>query len=122
MWDRKVEGGFPELKVLVEGFLPCSFRMSPAHDHLWTETTNKGQDSARKVSGSLGCWRALVDKHGMYLTVVAWAANELFVLHVARRSRCFSSCQRRHRLTVRDHHTVRSPSKQPSVRLVNAAL
>lgn len=34
VWDRKVEGGFPELKVLVEGFLPRSSEISPTHDRV----------------------------------------------------------------------------------------
>ena len=62
------------------------FEISPAHDRTRTETTNKGQDSAWKVPGPLGCWNALlIDRHGVYIIVVQGGApaNELFVLHVA---------------------------------------
>ena len=66
VWDRKVEGGFPELKVLVETFLH-SFEISPAHNCIRTETANKRPDSARKVTGSFGYRGALVDRHGVYI-------------------------------------------------------
>lgn len=70
VWDRKVEGGFPELKVLVEGSFLCSSEISPAYNRVWTETANKGPNSAWKVSGSLGCWSTLVHKYGVYITAV----------------------------------------------------
>ena len=76
--------------------------MGPAHDQVWTETTNKRQDFAGEISGSLGCRGALVDRHGVYI-IVMHGCNELFVLHVVGDRGCFSSCQRRHKLTVRDH-------------------
>ena len=120
-WDRKVEGGFPELKVLVEGFLSRSFETSPAHYRVWTETTNKRQDSAREISGSFRCWSAVVDKHSVYIIVVCGLQMSCLSASRGRRSRCFSSCQRRHRLTVRGHQ-VHSPSTQPGLRLVNSAL
>ena len=102
MWDRKVEGGFPELKILVGGFLRPSFEISPAHDRVRTETTNKGQHCTRKDSGSLGCWRTFVDKHGVYNIVVAWLEARCCSSR-GLKSRCFLSSQRRHRLTVRGH-------------------
>ena len=71
MWDRKVEGGFPELKFLVENSLLYSLESNPAHDRVWTETTNQGQGSARKGLGSLGCRAStLVDRHGVYVIVI----------------------------------------------------
>ena len=117
-WDRKVEGGFPELKVLVEAVPPCSLEISRAHDRVWTETTNQGQDSTRKVPGSLGRWITLVDR--LYVIVgeggQGWTTEMSCLSSTCRGiTLLFESCQRRHWLTVRD--TTHSPSTQPSRKL-----
>ena len=51
MWDRKIEGGFPELKVLVKRFSGVSGKENLTKT-CFAETTNPRQDSARKVVGT----------------------------------------------------------------------
>ena len=49
MWDRKVEGGFPELKVLVSSSVARSMRDEA--DLPFVETTYTRSCAARKVAG-----------------------------------------------------------------------
>lgn len=51
MWDRKVEGGFPELKLLV---MPFYSNGIADIDMLSAEATHQRQGAAWQVSGSLG--------------------------------------------------------------------
>ena len=51
MWDRKVEGGFPELKLLV---MPFYSKGRVDIDILSAEATHQRQGAAWQVSGSLG--------------------------------------------------------------------
>lgn len=51
MWDRKVEGGFPELKLLV---MPFYSKGIANNDILSAETTYQRQGAAWQVSGPFG--------------------------------------------------------------------